>query len=131
MIITLCSSTTFYPQLRTLEERLISYGHSVLLPSMVDYHSLEETALAKIQNGLIRDHFKKIEQSDAILVANYQKKGIEGYIGGNTFLEMGKAFDCRIPIYLVCPIPREIGYREEILAMEPIVVGEDLRLLKR
>jgi hypothetical protein len=92
---------------------------------MVDYHLLEETALAKIQRDLIRDHFRKISSSHAIYVANFEKGGISGYIGGNCFLEMGKAFDMSIPILLREPVPDRISYREELLAMEPVVMGED------
>ena len=37
---------------------------------------------------------------------------------------MGKAFDKKIPIYLMNDVPK-ISYREEIIAMQPIVIGED------
>ncbi|MBI4140385.1 hypothetical protein HY485_00965, partial [Candidatus Woesearchaeota archaeon] len=90
---------------------------------MTNYHHLKENALAKIHYNLIRDHFAKIERSDAIYVANYDKDGVAGYIGGSAFLEMGKAFDKRMPIFLLNPIPHNVNYREELLAMQPIVAG--------
>lgn len=124
MIITLCSSAIFFDSLYAIEKELKTRGFGVLLPSMVDYHHLEETALAKIQHDLIRGHFKKIDWSDAIYVANYDKGDIKGNVGGNTFLEMGKAFDRRIPIFLYKEIPY-VSYREEIIAMQPIIIGED------
>jgi hypothetical protein len=34
------------------------------------------------------DHFKKIENSDAILVVNYHKNGIDGYVGGSVLMEI-------------------------------------------
>ena len=77
MIITLCSSAKFFERLRDIEKELTSRGLEVLLPSMTDYHNLTEDALAKIQYDLIRDHFQKIDRSDAIYVANYSKNGIE------------------------------------------------------
>ena len=91
---------------------------------------MEETALAKIQYDLIKDHFAKIDQSDAIYVVNYEKNGIRGYIGGNCFLEIGKAFDKGIPIFLFDEASKESPYREEIIAMQPVVIGEDWNRLK-
>lgn len=131
MRITLCSSAAFFDNLWNIKKALEERGHEVFLPSMVDYHRLEETALAKIHYGLMRDHFRKIDQSHAIYVANYDKNGISGYIGGSAFLEMGKAFDRGIPIFLMHGIPISISYREELVAMQPIVVRENWDYLDR
>jgi len=125
MIITLCSSAKFFPRLFSIQKSLEDYGHQVLMPSMRDYHALEEDALAKIQHGLIKEHFRKIDLSDAIYVANYDKNGVIGYIGGNCLLEMGKAFDKGIPIFLYQDLPKSVSYREELVALQPIVIGED------
>ncbi|MEK6969863.1 MAG: hypothetical protein AABW48_05540 [Nanoarchaeota archaeon] len=124
MKITLCSSATFFEQLGDIKKSLEERGYEVFLPSMKDFHHLEEDALAKIQYDLINEHFQKIEQSDAIYVANYDKNGVAGYIGGNSFLEMGLAFYRKIPIFLLQEIPPQISYREELIALQPIVVGE-------
>lgn len=125
MKITLCSSAKFFEKLWSIKKSLEERGYEVLLPSMRDYHHLEEDALAKIQNDLIREHFRKIEQSQAVYIANYDKNGIAGYIGGNSFLEMGLAFYRKIPIFLLQDIPPQASYREELIALQPIVVGED------
>lgn len=125
MRITLCSSARFFDRLLNIKKEMEERGHEVFLPSMTDYHELEETALAKIQYNLIKDHFKKIGQSDAIFVANYDKNGIKGHIGGSCLLEMGKACDKGIPIFLLNNIPEQSSYREEIIAMQPIVMGEE------
>ena len=128
--ITLCSSAKFFDRLWDIEKALKAKGYGVFLPSMKDYHSGHEDSHAKIQYDLIREHFKKIDKSHAIYVANYDKNGIEGYIGGNSFLEMGKAFDKGIPIFLLNYIPG-VSYREEIIAMSPIVIGEDWERLDK
>jgi hypothetical protein len=130
MNIVLCSSAKFFDKLPEIKHELVKRGHEVYLPSMQDFHSLEETVLMKIHHNLIKDHFRKIDDSHAIYVANFEKNGIAGYIGGNVFLEIGKAFDKGIPIYLMNEIPKSIGYREELLAMQPIVIGTDWTLIK-
>lgn len=129
MIITLCSSAAFFDNLNGIKTALEEKGHEILLPSMVNYHHLEEDALAKIQYNLIRDHFQKIDRSHAIYVANYPKNGMFGYIGGSVLLEMGKAFDRGIPLFLMHGIPVGISYREELIALQPVVVRENWEYL--
>jgi nucleoside 2-deoxyribosyltransferase len=88
----------------------------------------EERINVKIEHDFIREHFRKIEQADAILVLNYKKKDIEGYIGGNTFLEMGHAFGLGKKIYLLYPVPA-MDYNVEMHAMQPIILDGDLTKL--
>lgn len=125
MEITLCSSAAFFENLWGIKKALEERGHEVFLPSMKDYSYLGEDSKAKVQFDLIREHFKKIEKSDAVFVANYTKNGIQGYIGGNTFLEMGVAFFKGIPIFLLNEVPKQISYRDELIALKPTVVGKD------
>jgi predicted RNA-binding protein with PUA domain len=74
---------------------------------------------------LVRRHIANIEKASVVLVANFDKNGIENYIGGNVLLEMGAGFVFEKPIYLLNPIPGQDNY-EEILALEPIVIDGDL-----
>ncbi len=131
MMITLCASTTHYKKLHGIADSLKQRGYKVLLPSMVDYKHLEERALAKIQRGLILDHFGKIDRSDAIYVANYEKKGIPGYIGANVLMEISHALYKGIPVFLAFPLPDIEFHRDELLAMSPIVIGQDWDLLDK
>jgi len=127
MRITLCSSTAFFDRLLDIKKDLEARCHQVHLPSMKDFKV--EDSIAKIQYDLISDHFRKIADSDAIYVANYDKNGITGYIGGNTFLEMGLAFYRKIPIFLMKEIPHQMNYRDELIALKPILVGKDWEAL--
>ncbi|MCC7552260.1 hypothetical protein KO317_01175 [Candidatus Micrarchaeota archaeon] len=125
MKITLCSSAKFFDKLPEIKKALEETGYEVLLPSMVDHHHLEETALTKKMHGLIEDHFSKIDESDAIFVANFDKNGIKNYIGGSAFMEMALAFHNKIPIFLLNEVPKDLNYREELIALQPIVIGKD------
>lgn len=93
-------------------------------------HQKEESAEMKIKYDLMLMHYDKIVDSDAILVANYEKRGIYGYIGGNTLMEIGFAYVNHRNIFLVNPIP-EIQYKAEIEAMQPIIIGEDLTKIQK
>jgi hypothetical protein len=130
MKIVICSSATFYPKLGAIKSGMEAHDHEVILPDMRDYHHLGEEELARVHGDLIREHFRRIEGAGALYVANYAKNEIPGYIGGSVLIEMGKAFDCGIPIFLMNPIPN-LPYREEILAMTPIVVGENWERMQK
>jgi len=84
----------------------------------------------KYENDAIREHWNLIQHSDAILVLNFDKHGIPGYIGGNSFLEMGFAYVLHKPIYLLNPIPHMPYYDSEIIAMKPTIINNDLTKIK-
>lgn len=115
------------------ENKLIALGHTVVLPEFThEYAQMEtidkmhtESARNKVQYDLIRGYFDKIKEGDAILLVNIERKGIEGYIGGNSFLEMGFAHILNKPIYLLHKIPDMI-YKDELEAMTPILLDGDL-----
>lgn len=124
----------FHKEMREVQSRLRAMGHTVFVPKSIDLMDTEgyvhptedgERINAKIQYDFIREHFRKIEKSDAILILNYDKKGIKNYIGGNTFLEMGLAYWLGKKTYLLHPIP-DMEYKTEMYAMQPVVLNGDL-----
>lgn len=138
MTIAICGSLTFYKQLRQLQKELKTMGHTALLPKSIRLletgkHQKSQTITqrlkAEAKHDFLREHFRKVEKADAILVANYDKKGIKGYIGGNTFLEMGFAYWLKKPIYVLYPLPAMI-YELELHAMRPTVIDGDLSKIR-
>lgn len=133
MTIAICGSMQFHREMAQVRDQLLARGFFVHVPGELDdihknefYMDTEEERItAKIEYDFIREHFRKIEQSDAILILNYEKKGIPGYIGGNTFLEMGYAFGLGKKVYLLFPVP-EMDYKTEMFAIQPIVIHGDL-----
>ena len=82
------------------------------------------------KEGAIRDHYEKIDWADAILVVNEEKRGIAGYIGGNTLIEIGVAFYLRKTIFIMNPVSSELSYKQEILGMKPLMLDGDLTRIK-
>ncbi len=124
----------FHREMRSVKKALEEAGHTVLVPKSIELMDTqgyihpeddEERITAKIEHDFIREHFRKIEQADAVLVLNYDKKGVTSYIGGNTFLEMGLAFWLGKKIFLLHPIP-DMNYKTEMHAMQPIVLDGKL-----
>ena len=79
---------------------------------------------------LTKMHFKEVAKGDIILVANYEKKGKKGYIGGATLNEMAIAFYLKKPIYILNPIDQSSSFKEEILGMFPAIIKGDLSKIK-
>ena len=78
----------------------------------------------------IREFWKLMQGGDAILVMNFDKHGVENYIGGNTLMEIGFAHVLNQKIYLLNPIPDIPYYKSEIEAVKPSVINGDLSLIK-
>ena len=141
MRITICGSMKFADLMEKFKADLERFGHEVKLPvllvkdengkpmSIRDYweknggkefdgsHTLWDKKMEAI-----KEHYKKVEWSEAILVVNLENKGVKNYIGGNTLLEMGLAFYLNKKIFLLNPVP-DLPYKEEILGMKPIVLN--------
>jgi len=124
MRIAICGSMSFIEGMRALAGDLKDLGHKVVLPK-----DNESSVEAKIKNDYISYYFKEIQKSDAILVFNLEKNCVSGYIGPNTFLEMGFAHVLDKRIFLFKSLPLVSPYIDEIQAMQPIVMDGDLAKL--
>lgn len=120
----------FVQKMIELKNTLEQQGHVVHVPTIVEnaHKSGEETAQDKIEHDFIRKHYNRIEDSDAVLIANYTKNGIENYIGGNTFLEIGFAYVLGKKIFVLNPIPDMPYIADEVIAMQPKVLNGKVSL---
>jgi hypothetical protein len=141
--ITICSSASFYRQAIDIQNQLRSQGFKVKIPIIaekmkkardfdVDHYKtwFKNPKDYKIKTKLMRHHFRKVDECDAILVLNYEKRGIPGYIGGNVLMEMALAFLVKKPIYILNPISEDLNIKEEILGLNPKFLNGDLRKLR-
>lgn len=133
MKIALCHSMQFAEKANEVKEWFTEHGHEAFPSSFnAQYIGLndeqkEELKLHhKYNEDAMREHWETINKCDKVLVLNYDKHSIAGYIGGNTFLEMGFAYILRKPLYLLNPIPEMPYYKTEIIAMKPIVINGEL-----
>ena len=81
-----------------------------------------------IDNDIIRKCFDSIAKSDAILLLNYPKNGVNGYIGASSLMEVGLAYYLKKKIFLLYPLPspKDVKSSHEILIMQPIILNGDL-----
>lgn len=141
-IITICSSCAFYKQAVAVQDQLNKLGCDVIVPMLAtrmkesgdfdvshyktwfadanDYHK---------KGQYMRTHFEEVERADAILVLNYEKHGVQNYIGGNVLMEMSLAFWLNKPIFILNEVPEVTTFEEEIRGVEPILLHGDVTLL--
>lgn len=143
MKIGLMHSLDFSKEVLEIKNKLEEKGHTVSLCYSVSRikngdFSVEEVLDLKdkgnfsdytISKDLIRWNWERIQKDEAILVINLTKKGIENYIGGNTFLEMGFAYVSNKKIFLWNDIP-DMLYTDEIKAMQATVINGNIDLIK-
>ena len=142
MKIAICGSMKFAKDMHEAYKFLTDKGHKAFLPEFVvefvngdlDWElgtlSREEGAKKKKEHDLIRNHYNKIKESDAILVVNNEKNGVKNYIGANTLIEMAFAYILNKKIYLLNDLPDFDYLLEETKAMEPIILNGNLEKIK-
>lgn len=150
MKITICGSIGFYKEMELARDELIKHGHEVKIPELamevpkefgggkkvyfgqfieqnggIDAFPVEHE-IWNLKESAINDHYEKIDWCDAILVVNCEKRGIQGYVGGNTLIEIGVAFYLKKKIYIQNPVSSELSYKQEIMGMKPEMLDGDL-----
>jgi len=153
MKITLCGSIAFYSEMEKIKTDLEIQGHEVFIPLLSNEAPDEmgggntiyfgkyieengginafpaEHHVWDLKKKAIQDHFEKIKWGDAVLVCNYEKRGIAGYVGGNTLIEIGVAFFLNKRIYILNTVSSELSYKQEIYGMKPIFLNGDIGLI--
>lgn len=118
-------------RMHEVEQTLREKGFEVLLPNMDevnDYSTMTVDEQYKTKYSMILDHLEKIRKGDAILILNERLKDTDGYIGANSFLEMGFALCLNKKIFLMNNIPDQPN-SVEIGGMLPIVIEGNLDLI--
>ena len=134
MNIVICGSMQFCKEMVAAKIEMENLGCFVLLPKHTEEfakngrndNESSESIKNKIEQDLIREYFEEIKKCDAVLIFNMEKKNIPGYVGGNTFLEMGFGHVLNKKVYLLNDIP-EVSYKDEIIPMQPIVINGDFK----
>ena len=95
MKITICGSMYFAKEMLEAKDMLEKMGHITIVPltteECLDNPELNMDLEYCFKNDVQKNHFNKIAESDAILVLNYEKNGLKGYIGGASLMEIAIA----------------------------------------
>jgi len=142
MKITICGSIKFAKDLVKIYYQLEKLGYQPMMhkqmfgladgtaEQLVDVKNNVETHEIKRKYDYIKWWHNCIISGDAILVCNFDKKGVKNYVGGNTLMEIGFAYVSNKKIFLLNPIPEDVSYADEIKAMNPVILNGNLNLIK-
>jgi hypothetical protein len=132
MKIFIICSKRFYERVPEVQIALEAKGHAITLPNSYDnpgaedmMRSQSQAEHAKWKGDMFRHSAQVIGANDAVLVLNFEKNGIQNYIGGATFLEIYDAFRLGKKIFLYNSIPEGM-LADELAGFSPVIIGGDL-----
>lgn len=136
MKIAIIGSMKFAEDMVKIKKQLDAYGHDVKIPVGTDPHLRDKNFVDNlgdnleycIEHDIMRRNFQQVANSDAVLVLNFKRNNIEGYIGISALLEMGIAHFLKKKIFLMRETPsfEEARWAHEVAIMQPTVINGDL-----
>ena len=99
-ILTICGSMTKLFEMKSAQERLSRVPNWIVyipeawtkeFEEQIRRGEYKDTADIKIQFGSVKNHYDNVAKADWVLIYNPEKHGVKGYIGPNTFWEVGFA----------------------------------------
>lgn len=131
---------SFSNEMLRAKKKLENLGHMVELPCDVELHlddpnfidDLEADYQHCLENDIMRKCFELVAASEAILVLNYPKNNISGYIGTSSLMEIGLAYYLNKKIFLLHKIPKssKVRWAHEVEIMQPAILDGDLKKIK-
>lgn len=116
MNICLVGSLRDASRIEEIARNLKEHGHKVLTP--LDQSEARFADKAKSKSEFMKGMFNQIEQCEAVLAVNdVDRGGMEGYIGPNTFLQLGMAMAQNKLLFCLKKWDNRLPYKEELDAM--------------
>ncbi len=140
MKIMIIGSMSFIKDMIKIKKDLDKLGHKASIPLGTEPHqkdnsfvdNLEENLEFCIKNNVMKRNFDLVAQSDAVLVLNHKKNGVDGYIGVSVLMEMAIAHHLDKKIFISNNIPhfRDARWAHEVAILQPTVINGDLEKIK-
>ncbi|MEM7217212.1 MAG: hypothetical protein AAF515_02535 [Pseudomonadota bacterium] len=127
--ICICGSMTFIDRMESLAAELQAAGYRVHTPvreeASLNWDALDDEQKQARKRAYVSGYLQTIRRSDLVLLANYEKHGIAGYIGPNSLMEAAFAYALDVPLAYLEPVGEQ-PCQLEALAMSSRVFGRDL-----
>jgi len=140
MKIAICGSMAFSKEMIRVQKELEKMGHDIKFPD--DTEKAEERKLntdldADFRHCVATDIMKvwhnEIANSDAALVVNGTKHGIENYIGVATMMDLAVSYHENKKIFVLNGMPdrNKLRHTHELMIMNPIFMNGDLNNINK
>lgn len=130
----------FAKEMVEVQKKLKKLGHEASIPVESEPHLKDDTFVDSLEANLqfcisedvMRRNFKEVTHNDAILVLNYKRNDLDGYIGISALLEMGIAHfhGKKIFLYHAPPDYNQVRWAHEVAIMQPVILKGDLQKIK-
>jgi hypothetical protein len=132
MKIMLAGSFSFADELIQKKRELEQMGHKVLTTDDLEEcknlpeikKNFDEELKESLKYDVMRDAFNKIEEADVVLVCNYPKNGINGYLGTSVLMELGLAYHFNKKVFFLNDFDKTQGYGLEIAMISPTIIKD-------
>ena len=116
MNICLVGSLRDSERIQEIARELKQKGHHVLTP--LDQSEARFADRVQSKHEFMKGMFNQIGQCEAVLAVNdVNRGGVRGYIGPNTFLQLGMAMAQNKLLFSLAPWDEHLPYAEELNAM--------------
>ena len=132
MRISICGSMFFSKEMLEVQKKLQALGFDVCVPTdtneCIENPELNMALDYCMATDVDKKNFDQVAAADAIVVLNYPKNNINGYVGGATLMEIGLARHLNKKIFLLHKIPpqEQLRYALEIEVARPIILNGDI-----
>jgi len=128
----ICGSMAFIDDMEALAARLSATGFLVSTPereeSDLQLETLSLEAAVARKADFLNDYFDEIRRSDIVLIANFEKHGIPGYIGANSLMEAACAHELGKPVVYLFPVGEQSCQLEALAISTGVLHGDTARL---
>lgn len=124
-VLTVCGSMTKLFEMRSAQEKLSRVPNwTVYIPEAwtkefeeeIRLGKYKDTADIKIQYGSVKNHYDNVAKADWVLIYNPEKHDVKGYIGPNTFWEVGFVHVLGKQIYTLNDYQQNEAIKDELAA---------------
>jgi hypothetical protein len=130
----LAGSFTFAKEIVKVKKQLEETGHTVLttadLELIASHPHIKMSFTEELKNCIEHDSlqagFNKIVESDIILVCNYPKNNIQGYLGTSVLMELAIAYHLKKKVFLLYDYDKFQNYGLEVTIINPTIINNDL-----
>jgi hypothetical protein len=134
MKIMLAGSFAFAKEIVKIKKQLEDMEHTTLTTDDLELYadspsikaSFDEELKQCIKHDSMRDGFNQVADSDIILVCNYQKNNIQGYLGTSVLMEIAVAYHLNKKVFLLYDYDKSHSYGLEIAIVNPVIIEGDL-----
>lgn len=135
MKIMIGGSMTFAQQMKDAKKVLEDMGFEVFVPLDTEHVIEDPKKKTDVQFmkelGVGRGDAELVAKSDAFVILNYPKHGIDGYIGPGAYRDLSVAWWLKKKIFFLFPYDEnQNNHKYEMLGFEPIILYGNINQMK-